>query len=182
MSQFFREQTTEKSADGQAAAVARGAAPWRSQIGYTRRKDGILEPDPKTSPIVKRAFQMRAGGESITQIRAMLKSHGIARSHRGVQVMLASRAFLGEIDFGNLVNPRAHKPIIERDLFGRVQRMKIPRGRQPSSNRLLARLSVLKCGSCGARMGARSCPSRTITRSTVARPQATATITAPFRP
>jgi hypothetical protein len=94
----------------------------------------------------------------MTQIRAMLKSHGIQRSHRGVQVMLASRVYLGEVHFGKLVNIHAHEPIIERELWDRVQRMVIPRGRQPGSDRLLARLGVLRCGSCGARLGSMKMP------------------------
>jgi hypothetical protein len=47
---------------------------------------------------------MRAEGASIPQIRAMLKSHDVERSHRGVQVMLASRVYLGEIHFGEMVD------------------------------------------------------------------------------
>jgi hypothetical protein len=109
-------------------------------LGYTRRDDGTLEPNPEEVPIVQQAFQMRATGASMTQIRGMLKSHGIERSHRGAQVMLASRVYLGEIHFGKLVNLHAHEPIIERELWGRVQRMVIPRGPQPGSQRLLARL------------------------------------------
>lgn len=88
----------------------------------------------------------------------MLKSHGVERSPRGVQVMLASRVYLGEVHFGELVNLEAHEPIIDRDLFERVQRMVVPRGRQPKSDRLLARLGVLRCGSCGARLCAMRLP------------------------
>ena len=159
VSEYFRRSAKERSAEGQARAVARGATPWaRVQIGYARNDDGTLEPDPKEVPIAKRAFEMRAGGASITQIREMLKSHGINRSHRGVQVMLASRVYLGEIHFGKLVNLHGHEPIIERELWNRVQRMVVPRGRQSSSDRLLARLGVLRCGSCGARLGAMKLP------------------------
>jgi DNA invertase Pin-like site-specific DNA recombinase len=158
MSEFFREQTKEKSAAGQAMAVADGRVLWsRVPLGYTR-DDGRLFVDDATKPIVQRAFEMRASGESASKIRAMLKSHGIERSHRGVQVMLANRVYLGEVHFGKLVNLHAHEPIIERELFGRVQRMIIPRGRQPGSTRLLARLGVLRCGSCGARLGTMKLP------------------------
>jgi hypothetical protein len=87
-----------------------------------------------------------------------LKSHGIERSHRGVQVMLASRIYLGEIHFGKLVNLNAHESIVDRELWQRVQRMVVPRGRRSSSERLLARLGVLRCGSCGARLSAMKLP------------------------
>lgn len=159
VSEYQRRSIRERSAEGQARAVARGATPWsRVPIGYTRRDDGTLEPNPETVPIAKRAFEMRASGASHTKIRAMLKSHGVERSHRGVQVMLASRVYLGEIHFGKLVNLHAHDSIIERELWSRVQRMVIPRGRQPSSDRLLARLGVLRCGSCNARLGTMKLP------------------------
>ncbi len=159
VSEYFRRSAKERSGEGQARAVARGATPWaRVQLGYLRRDDGTLEPDPNTAPVAQRVFEMRASGASITQIRATLKSHGIGRSHRGVQVMLASRVYLGEVHFGKLVNLHAHEPIIDRELWQRVQRMVIPRGRHVSSDRLLARLGVLRCGSCGARLGAMKLP------------------------
>ena len=119
--------------------MARGANPWaRVPLGYVRRDDGTLEPNRDEIPIVRKAFEMRAAGASHTQIREMLKSRGISRSHRGVQVMLSSRVVLGEVHFGSLVNLHAHEPILDRELWQRVQRMTIPRGRKPSSDRLLA--------------------------------------------
>src|SRR5207302_4740336 len=59
---------------------------------------------------------------------------------------------------GELVNLSAHEAIIDRELWQRVQRMVVPRGRQPGSVRLLARLGVLRCGSCGARLGSMKLP------------------------
>ena len=41
-----------------------------------------------------------------------------------------------------------HRP---RDLE-RLQRVSVPRGRRAKSERLLARLGVLRCGTCDARM------------------------------
>jgi hypothetical protein len=61
--------------------------------------------------------------------------------------------YLGEIHFGELHNTHAHEPIInDRALFERVQRRTVSRGRQAKSERLLARLGVLRCGTCGSRM------------------------------
>ncbi len=158
VSEYQRRSMRERSANGQAKAVARGATPWaRVPLGYVREV-GVLSPDPETVPIVQQAFAMRAEGAPLTQIRAMLKSHGIERSPRGVQVMLASRVYLGEVHFGDLANLHAHEPIIELELWERVQRRKIPRGRKAPSNFLLARLGVLRCGSCGGRMSAMKMP------------------------
>lgn len=161
-----RRAVGEKMQAVQERCVSEGRPPWsRVALGYQRQADGTLSPDPKTMAVVQRAFEMRAGGESITQVRNMLGSHGVERSHRGVQVMLANRIYLGELHFGKkdgknkpLLNRAACEPIIERELFDRVQRMVIPRGRQPQSTRLLARLGVLRCGSCGARLSSMKVP------------------------
>jgi Recombinase zinc beta ribbon domain len=87
------------------------------------------------------------------EIQALLAENGIERAISGVASMLRSRMYLGEIHFGELHNPRAHEPIIkDRALFERVQRQTVSRGRQAKSERLLARLGVLRCGTCASRM------------------------------
>ena len=50
------------------------------------------------------------------------------------------------------MNLSAHKPIVDRELWERVQRVKVSRGRPAKSDRLLARTGVLRCGSCGHAM------------------------------
>jgi DNA invertase Pin-like site-specific DNA recombinase len=159
VSEYFRRSAKERSAEGQARAVARGATPWaRVPLGYARRDDGTLEVDPDTKPIVLRAFEMRAAGASHATIRTMLAEHGVERSHRGVQVMLGNLVYRGQVNFGKHHNPSAHEPLVDRELWERVQRMVIPRGRRARSDRLLARLGVLQCGSCGARLSAMNLP------------------------
>ena len=159
VSEYYRRSVKERTAEGQARAVARGAIPWANvPLGYRRKDNGTLETDPETVDLARRAFQMRADGVSVMKIREMLKDHGVERSPRGVQVMLANRIYLGEIHYGKLVNLAGCEPIIEHDLFTRVQRLKVPRGPQPASDRLLARLGILRCGSCGSRLGTMKLP------------------------
>ncbi|MDQ3631756.1 MAG: recombinase family protein [Actinomycetota bacterium] len=152
--QFYREQGREKSRLGQAAAVERGAVPWsRTPLGYTRRSDGTLEPNAAEVELVRECFRRRLAGESHMAIRGWLREQGVDRSPRGVQQLLESRIVLGELHFGDLENLHAHEPIVDRELFAAVQRMRIPRGPQPKSDRLLARLRVVRCGSCGSPLG-----------------------------
>jgi site-specific DNA recombinase len=113
----------------------------------------VFIPDPKTKPIAVKAFRMRADGATIAQVRQFLREHGIERSYHGVGALLRSRVVLGELHFGNYEpNLEAHDAIVDRELWRRVQRARATRGRKPKSDRLLARLGVLRCGSCGARM------------------------------
>jgi hypothetical protein len=85
-------------------------------------------------------------------VREHLRAHGIALSYHGVQALLGSRFFLGELHFGALVNLEAHPPLIDAETWRRAQTQHIPRGRRPRSERLLARLGVLRCATCDARM------------------------------
>ena len=108
---------------------------------------------PELAPVVREVFQRRDRGAPIVELQAFLLERGIERSVAGVASMLRSRMYLGEIHFGELHNPRAHEPIVkDRGLFERVQRRTVSRGRQAKSDRLLARLGVLRCGTCGSRM------------------------------
>jgi site-specific DNA recombinase len=159
MADYQRRSIRERVAGAQVRAIERGVpvSP-RVPLGYTREKSSPLALDPQTAPIVEQVFRMRADGESIAAIRGTLAAAGISRSYRGVQVMLANRIYLGEVHFGKLHNLTAHEPIIDRELFARVQRAKVPRGPSPSSDRLLARLRVLRCGSCGSPLGPMTMP------------------------
>jgi DNA invertase Pin-like site-specific DNA recombinase len=154
VSEYQRRTVGERSAEAQARAVARGVAPWpKVSPGYVRGDDGVLKRDPETAPAIKEAFRMRADGAPIRAIRERLRKRGVELSYTAVQRLLSNRIYLGELHFGDLENLDAHEPIIERDLWRAVQRVRVPRGRQPKSKRLLARLGVLRCASCAGRMG-----------------------------
>jgi site-specific DNA recombinase len=153
VAQYHRETTAERTAEARARAVARGVPPWPgAPPGYRRAEDGRLEPDPNEAPVVAEAFRMRADGTPITAIREYLHEHGIDRTFGAVQRYLGSRVVLGELRHGKQENTSAHPAIVDVDTWRRVQRTRVSRGRKPKSDRLLARLGVLRCASCGARM------------------------------
>lgn len=152
VSEYYRRSVKERAGEAQAMAVARGVVPWpRIPPGYERGPDGILTRSDE-APVVAEAFELRAKSRTLAEVRQFLHTHGISRSYHGVQSLLGSRVYLGEIHFGELRNTAAHEPIVSLDLWKRVQAMKNQRGARSRSNRLLARLGVLRCGSCGARM------------------------------
>jgi site-specific DNA recombinase len=152
VAEYQRRVAKERSGEAQARAVARGVCPFpRTPPGYRRGEDGVLVVSEE-APVVAEAFARRAEGATIRQVRAFLAGHGIERSYRGTQSLLTSRLVLGEIHFGRLVNLTAHPPIVDRGVWQAAQRVRVSRGRRAKSERLLARLGVLRCGTCGARM------------------------------
>jgi DNA invertase Pin-like site-specific DNA recombinase len=162
VAEYHRRATSERTADAKRRAVARGIPPFPNvPPGYKRvqtlsEKGKLvtvgLEPDPKEAPVVAGAFRLRADGATIMEVRDYLRANGVDRSYHGTQALLASRIVLGELRFGDLVNEHAHEAIVDESTWRRVQRQIVSRGRRPTSERLLARLGVLRCGTCGARM------------------------------
>ena len=153
VSEYQRRTAAERSSEAQARAVERGVLPYPNvPPGYVRGEDGRLMPDAKIAPVVAEAFRLRADGATIAEVRAYLAEQGIDRSYHGVESLLSSRVVLGEILFGDLVNLSAHPAIVDGDTWRRVQRAKVPRGRRAKSERVLARLGVLRCATCGSRM------------------------------
>lgn len=159
VSEYHRRVTAERTADAKRRAIARGVPTFpRIPPGLRLRRsdDGRhvigVERDPKTADAVAVAFRMRAEGATVRECREYLREHDVERSYHGVQAMLASRIYLGELRFGDLVNPAACQAIVDRDVWARAQAAVVSRGRRAKSDRLLARLGVLRCGTCGSRM------------------------------
>ena len=154
VSEYQRRTTAERSAEAQGAAVRRGAYIGRVPAGYLRGPHGVLMVDSDTAPAVTEAFAMRAAGATVAEVRTFLAGHDIETSYAGAGRLLNKRAYLGESRFGELVNPDAHAALVDVETFRRVQRARVPAGRRAKSDYLLARLDVLRCGSCGRPMSA----------------------------
>jgi DNA invertase Pin-like site-specific DNA recombinase len=153
VAEYHRRITREKTDAARADAIARGIPTFPTVIpGYRRGSDGRLEVDEVAAEHVQHAFEMRARGTSLFDIRDYLRAHGIQRSYRSTQTLLRSRIVLGELHSGAYANKTAHPPIIDAGLWRRAQ-SRLPRGPRVPSERLLARLGVLRCATCDAAMG-----------------------------
>jgi DNA invertase Pin-like site-specific DNA recombinase len=164
--EYVKDAAEERSWDAVEIAIEQGKVPWpKIPPGLLRNDDGTVRPDPNLAATVRRAFNMRARrhAATIAEVRDYLRSRGIERSYHGVTKMLGDRIYVGEIHFGtHTPNLKAYEPpVVDRDLFDRVQRQVVPRGRRSSSPRLLARLArvekdardpILRCASCGCGM------------------------------
>src|SRR5439155_15531514 len=151
--EYHRRVTAERTRDAKRRAVARGVPPFPNiPPGYRRDQDGGIEVDPKTASAVAEGFRLRAAGATVKEVREHLRRAGVERSYHGVQAMLSSRIYLGELRFGEYVRDDPRVALVESAVWQAVQRMRSPRGRRAKSERLLARLGVLRCGTCGARM------------------------------
>ncbi len=154
VSEYHRRVTAERTEDAKRRAVARGVPPFPNvPPGYRKDADGRLELHPKEARVVAEAFRRRAAGATVKDVREYLRGKGVERSYHGTQALLESRIVLGELRFGDdMVNTASHPAIVDAGTWQQVQQARSPRGRRPKSERLLARLGVLRCATCGARM------------------------------
>ena len=153
VAEYHRRITREKTNAARADAIGRGVPTFPTIIpGYRRGANGHLEPDESEAALVRQAFEMRAAGAALFEIRDFFKAHGIPRSYRSTQTLLRSRIVLGELRSGTFVNKFAHAPIVDQLLWQRAQLTRLPRGPRSPSERLLARLGILRCATCKAAM------------------------------
>jgi DNA invertase Pin-like site-specific DNA recombinase len=128
----------------------------RHDSGGKLVKDGRLVIDPDAAPVVRRAFEMRAGGDSLQAIADYMADalgrDGIAKSTVGA--MLRNRAYLGEARGpGGISKTGAHNPVVDEKTFERAQPA---RGSANPRNGTLARSVLLgglvTCASCGHKL------------------------------
>ena len=120
-------------------------------LGYTKGPDGVLQIVPEEAEIVRKIFDLYIQGNGVRKIKRYLEEHGIKTvtgksewSTSTIDRMLSNEKYVGEVrmqktftaDFltgrrakniGQLDSylvESAHEPIIDRETFELVQRMK----------------------------------------------------------
>lgn len=156
VSEYVARSTGERARAAVVRRVAEGVVPYKVRtLGLGVDEHGrVVADDHVVLDHVEEALRMRADGATIPEVRAFLRGHGHELSHKRVRCLLRDRLLVGEIHAGALVNLTAAEPFVDRVLFERVQARVVPRGPRPTSDLLLARLGILRCATCGARMTA----------------------------
>jgi DNA invertase Pin-like site-specific DNA recombinase len=178
--QYVRQRSRAGFERAKERSIANGVpVHTRSPVGYRKKKDRTLEPDPSTARNVRRAFEMRAAGAGPQEIAAMLEARGVKTSQgstvwtkQAVYGLLRNRTYLGEVSYGldrRYVNANAHRPIVDVATWTAAQH---PNGRQhqarkqPDSTASL--VGLIRCRACGYSMQAtRTSRGKRIYRCTV---------------
>ena len=130
------------------------------------RKRPTLEPDPETSPVVKRIFCLAEAGKGILDICRTLNDEGIANptgklwSKNGVHIILRNETYTGTLVWGTKAKDKAEPvrvekafpAIVSKTQFRKVNRQmrsRAPRKAHPrrvGSSYLLS--GLVKCHRC----------------------------------
>jgi len=163
---MYREQVEDRLRVSQANAVGRGVhISAFVPPGYNRGEDGVLIPDPQHKVTMKHAFEMAAQGASRSAIAKYLTKRKLPSAGRPIEWapsrigrLLANPVYKGEARYGDLVNPKAHEPIIDQVTFARAQREQADPELPISENSEWLLSGFVRCASC--RYAMRTMPGR----------------------
>lgn len=155
--QLEREQIKERMMMGKEAMLKSGRYICRKPpFGYTWDEDHrLMVPKDDEAAVVRMMYSDCASGEHYYSIYRKLQEIGFPMSDTNVRDILTRRTYIGEIEYSGKIYPGAHEPIIDRDLFERVQQIiarnaaafKNLNARPGHATSILGGLLV--CGKCG---------------------------------
>jgi site-specific DNA recombinase len=175
VAEFFSAQSARKVRANMRRKAESGGWPCHAPYGYQNRKEKLpdgqirawIEPDPIEAPWVRRAFELFATGSySVKSLARELNREGIivrkqknrktTRFHHAhLEKLLHKKIYIGIIEWGDVLNENgSHEPLIEPDLFYRVESLLLVRS--GSTVRMRRHRSLFKkialCGECKSAM------------------------------
>jgi len=127
----------------------------RLPLGYRyhdrESKDYTPEIDPDTAPLVRFMFESKANGWSNAAILRGLAEKGYKTYVAQINNILANRYYISEREVDGKVYPVDIPPLIDRELWHRVQAAKTFNGYTPGRRRYILS-GILRCGRCGELM------------------------------
>lgn len=126
-------------------------------LGFKVDKDKQFQIDPDTAPVVKKIFEMYAGGKTVTEIAAHLNAQGIKTS-RGVpfnknslHTMLKNKRYIGIYTYKGKETPGGMPRIISDELFNEVAKIMEKNRKAPARSKAKIEYLLttkLFCGHC----------------------------------
>lgn len=151
MNQYEREVIKMRMQAGMRERVKKGLwmgggrVPWGY---YYDRNDGILHPDPERAEMVRNAYKMYLDGYSCDNISKILGFKG----ERIVIQILNRKSNIGIIEYKGEEYKGLHEPIVDEEIFYRVQELMKKRSTNSYVNHDNMLTGLCWCGHCGARM------------------------------
>ncbi len=156
-SKYYVDSLSENTKRGLREKVRRGEFPGPAPIGYLNDyRTKTIIPDPELSSVIRQIYEAYASGHyTHREISSLLKEKGITTrtgkpySYNRTISLLTNPFYYGLFRYGGEIYEGSHKPIIEKSLFDKVQRVLIERGHQYNRKEIKHDLCGLFHCSCG---------------------------------
>lgn len=165
VSKNYSDNLSEEARKGMAEKAKQGIWPTKAPLGYLNVSVGsrrVIEPDPERKDHIIWLFHRYAEGNiSIRDLRDEAAARGLTtRKGRKVQAnaihkILQHKAYVGIVEWGEIVVPGIHEPLVDKATFQRVQ--DIMSGRNTTKAKPASELDFLykglfTCGKCGCQI------------------------------
>lgn len=153
---FYLNNLSDEVRKAYDVLVDDGFYPHVPPLGYkSKLDDHVAVQDPEVTPYIKRAFELCATGEySERSISQVLFNEGL-RSRKGNRVgkssigkMLHTHFYYGFFEWKGEIKAGKHEPIIEKDLFDKVQEVLSPKKKKGYKHDF-SFVGIMRCGECG---------------------------------
>lgn len=176
MDEYYSINLAEEVVRGMSEKARHGGVMGGLAFGY-KSENGKIVPDPETAPIVRKIFTDFVNGGTLRGIASNLNELGIRTRHgnrwdnRGVEYVLRNVSYLGKthwtpggtngthadkITDETIISDVAHTPIIDEDIFQRVQeriteqKRRHIRHEHAGHGRSFMLKGLVRCSACGA--------------------------------
>ncbi len=127
----YRLHIGDLTREAKLQTARQGKLPGPAPLGYLNRRTGKYETavvmDDATAPLVREAFGLAAQGWTVRALAAEMDARGL-RSRNGNALrasalwhLLTNPFYAGFVRYGGETFPGRHEPLVEEDLFVRVQ-------------------------------------------------------------
>lgn len=161
MAEYYSENLSRNVRRGMNENALQGKVTGGVCLGYRKGKDDKFEIDPVGAKIVQEIFQLYATGMSATQIVKHCNERGYQTARNrpftrnSLRTILQNRKYIGVYEYENVVIEDGIPPIIEKELFDRVQATfkhnHAARAKSKAKTDYLLTTKVF-CGHCGSNM------------------------------
>lgn len=158
--EFYSVELSQKLRRGiRESALKKKVLHGRIALGYKKGEDGCYAIDEETAPIIRYVFSEYAAGTPMMDIAQALNAKGyVSRDGKkftrtSFQHILRNRAYIGEYRYEDIVFEDGIPPLIDKELFERVQKMIDARIVNKNGNKRTSAdyylTGKLYCGHCG---------------------------------
>mgnify|MGYP004529772381 FL=1 len=163
VSQNEIERTSERTVIGLVGAVKEGHIPGTTPFGY-KRENKKLVPDPLTSHVIERMYQLYFEGNSYQTIANIFNSENVGNKKwrdNTILEMIENPVYKGDYIFGKRTkHPQTFEdvvePIVSKEMWENCQVQKKKNSRNFMRDKTYLFLQKIKCPKCGNILGGKA--------------------------
>lgn len=158
----YIDNLREETIKGMKEKAEQGEYPHAAPLGYLNNKETKkIELDPLKSPLVKKMFEIYAGGrDSLESLREKITKDGLLarrgkKIHKSkIELILKNPFYYGCFVWKEKLYQGTHPPLISKTLFDQVQTVLKRLHRPRVIHRVFPYTGLLTCAKCGCRITA----------------------------